>query len=130
MVGAPSLPQTRPCLKPNLTPSNRTGNWDQSLVNLGFTEQDNPQAFYTICQEPDPLQANNLFQQLAANEAAESMGFLDGNAFGGMGVLGFEGFGFGDGIGAVDGRLEEGIEAGQILQALAAGDGGGGMVGG
>lgn len=71
-----------------------------------------------------------MFQQLAANEAAETMSYLDGNAFGGMGVLGFEGFGFSDGIGAGDARLEEGIEAGQILQALAAGDGGGGRVGG
>ena len=111
-----SLPHTT-LFQPTNTLPLRTGNWDQSLVNLGFTEQDNPQAFYTICQEPDPLQSNNVFQQLAANSAAETMNYLDNAAFGGMGmgIPGFEGFGFGD-------TMSEGIEAGQILQALAAGE--------
>jgi hypothetical protein len=99
----------------------RSGNWDQSLVNLGFTDQDNMnQAFYTFCREPDPLQPNDVFQQLLATSNAEAANYFDSAAFGaltpnmGLGITGYEGFGFGD--------EHEGIEAGQILQALAAGE--------
>jgi len=56
-----------------------------------------------MSQEPDPLFPNDVFQQLVANSNSD---VLDGNMFG-------MGFGFGDG---------EGIEAGQILQALSKGD--------
>jgi hypothetical protein len=91
-------------------------------MNLGFTESDNMnQDFYAFCQEPDPLHQNNVFQQLVANSNAETTDFFDasGNVFGGMGMpgagfgsLGMRGMGVGD--------ESEGIEAGQILQALSA----------
>jgi hypothetical protein len=94
---------------------------DQSLVNLGFTDQDNlNQAFYAFCQDPDPLQPNNVFQQLLATSNAEAVNYFDNSGFGGMtanmtmGMSGLDGFGFGD--------EHENIEAGQILQALAAGE--------
>ncbi|KAK6580732.1 hypothetical protein PZA11_006968 [Diplocarpon coronariae] len=88
--------------------------WDQSLVNLGFTGSDNMnQDFHAFCQEPDPLHQNTVFQQLVANSNAETNEFFDGSAFGGT-ALGFGGFG------AVIGDENEGIEAGQILQALSA----------
>lgn len=100
----------------------RTGNWDQSLTNLGFTEQDNlNQAFNTFCQEPDPLHPNTVFQQLVATSNIEAARFFDNPAFGDMSAgtnmgnvaMGnFAGFGFGE--------ETEGIEAGQILQALSA----------
>ena len=92
---------------------------DQSLVNLGFEDPDKRnQDFYTFCREPDPLYSNNnIFQQLLASSAAEPSGIaaqVFGNA--GMGMTGETVFGggmdFGDG--------DEGIEAGQILQALSA----------
>jgi hypothetical protein len=67
------------------------------------------QDFYAMTREPDPLFANNIFQQLVANSNAETTNFLDGSIFGG--ARGF-GIGFGD--------ESEGIEAGQILQALSA----------
>ena len=95
----------------------RSGNWDQSLTNLGFTDQDNMNhAFNTFCQEPDPLHPNNVFQQLVATSNAEAANFFENSTFGsmasgmGMGLGSFAGFGFGD--------EHEGIEAGQILQAL------------
>jgi hypothetical protein len=95
-----------------LTNHHRTGNWDQSLVNLGFTDRDNMnQDFYAMSREPDPLFPNSVFQQLVANSNAEATDFLDGSMFGSMGMGGF-GMGFGD--------ENEGIEAGQILQALSA----------
>lgn len=64
-----------------------------------------------MSREPDPLIHSNVLQQLVANSNAEATDFFDGNMFsmgvgGGLGSLG----GFGDG--------DEGIEAGQILQAL------------
>src|ERR1700712_5080164 len=91
--------------------SNRTGNWDQSLVNLGFTDRDNMnQDFYAFCQDPDPLHPNNVFQQLVANSNAEVTNFFDGSGLGGMPI------GFGMGLG----DEHEGIEAGQILQSLSA----------
>ncbi|KUJ14175.1 uncharacterized protein LY89DRAFT_620494 [Mollisia scopiformis] len=94
-----------------------TGNWDQSLMNLGFTDTgDMNQDFYTFCQEPDPLHQNNVFQQLVANSNAENTDFFDGSSFNGMntsaGMNSFGGLGVGD--------ESEGIEAGQILQALSA----------
>jgi hypothetical protein len=99
----------------------RAGNWDQSLMNLGFTDTDNMnQDFFTFCQEPDPLHQNNVFQQLVANSNAEATEFFDGSAFGGggstFGGLGVAGIGSLGGIG----DESEGIEAGQILQALSA----------
>jgi hypothetical protein len=91
-------------------------------MNLGFTESDNMnQDFYAFCQEPDPLHQNNIFQQLVANSNAETNDFFDasGNVFGGMATTGgFAGLGMGTGLGVGD--EHEGIEAGQILQALSA----------
>ncbi len=72
------------------------------------------QDFYAFCQEPDPLHQSNVFQQLVANSNAETTDFFDGSAFGGM-----NGFGGLGGIGVI-GEENEGIEAGQILQALSA----------
>lgn len=87
-------------------------NWDQSLANLGFTDPDNMnQDFYKMSREPDPLFPNTVLQQLVANSNAEATDFFDGSTFG-MGLGGFGGMGFGD--------ESEGIEAGQILQALSA----------
>ncbi|KAL2065508.1 hypothetical protein VTL71DRAFT_3178 [Oculimacula yallundae] len=98
-------------------------NWDQSLMNLGFTDSDNMnQDFYAFCQEPDPLHQNTVFQQLVANSNAETNDFFDGSGFGAsMGSMpgGFTGVGLnGSGGGMAD--ENEGIEAGQILQALSA----------
>jgi hypothetical protein len=91
----------------------RAGNWDQSLVNLGFAATDDMnQDFLALCQEPDPLSQNNVFQELLANSNAESTDFFDGPVFnGGFGSFAMPG-----------GEIEEpeGIEAGQILQALSA----------
>jgi hypothetical protein len=90
-------------------------------MNLGFTESDNMnQDFYAFCQEPDPLHQNNVFQQLVANSNAETTDFFDGsgNIFGGMGIAG--GFVGGLGMGVAVADENEGIEAGQILQALSA----------
>ena len=67
------------------------------------------QDFYAMSREPDPLFPNNVFQQLVANSHSEATDFLDGSMFGGIG-------GFGMGFG----HENEGIEAGQILQALSA----------
>jgi len=64
------------------------------------------QDFYNMSHEPDPLYPNNVFQQLVANSNAD---LFVGNMFG----MGFASFGDG-----------EGIEAGQILQALSKGGGG------
>jgi len=94
------------------------GNWDQSLMNLGFTDSDNMnQDFYAFCQEPDPLHQNTVFQQLVANSNAETNDFFDGSGFGGPMGLAPGGFA-GVGVGMAD--EHEGIEAGQILQALSA----------
>jgi hypothetical protein len=90
-------------------------------MNLGFTESDNMnQDFYAFCQEPDPLHQNNVFQQLVANSNAETTDFFDasGNVFGGMGMTA-GGFG-GLAMEVAVGDETEGIEAGQILQALSA----------
>jgi hypothetical protein len=85
-------------------------------MNLGFTENDNmDQDFYAFCQEPDPLHPNNVFQQLVANSNAEAIDFFDGSDFN-MGMSGFGGLGMDMGLGDEN----EGIEAGQILQALSA----------
>ncbi|KAK0112035.1 hypothetical protein ONS96_001296 [Cadophora gregata f. sp. sojae] len=94
------------------------GNWDQSLMNLGFTDSDNMnQDFYAFCQEPDPLHQNTVFQQLVASSNAETNDFFDGSGFGG--TIGLVPGGFaGPGAGIAD--ENEGIEAGQILQALSA----------
>ena len=64
-----------------------------------------------MSREPDPLFPNTVFQQLVANSNTEASDFLDGSMLGGMGMGGFR-MGFGD--------ENEGIEAGQILQALSA----------
>jgi hypothetical protein len=88
-------------------------------MNLGFTESDNMnQDFYAFCQEPDPLHQNNVFQQLLANSNTETTDFFDAStsAFGGLGVM-TGGFGA---LGVGVGDENEGIEAGQILQALSA----------
>lgn len=86
-------------------------------MNLGFTDTGNMnQDFYTFCQEPDPLHQNNVFQQLVANSNAENTDLFNGSAFNGMsadtGMNTCGGLGIGD--------ENEGIEAGQILQALSA----------
>ncbi len=79
------------------------------------------QDFYAFCQEPDPLHQNNVFQQLVANSNAETTDFFDasGNVFGGMSLTG-AGFGGLEMMGVAVGDENEGIEAGQILQALSA----------
>jgi hypothetical protein len=70
------------------------------------------QDFLAFCQDPDPLSQNNVFQQLVANSNAESADFFDGSIFG-------NGFG-GLPMPVGEGDETEGIEAGQILQALSA----------
>jgi hypothetical protein len=71
------------------------------------------QDFYAFCQEPDPLHPNNIFQQLAASSNAEATNFFDGSG------AAFNGMAFGaPPLVSVD--ENEGIEAGQILQALSA----------
>jgi hypothetical protein len=69
------------------------------------------QDVYTMSREPDPLFLNNVFQQLVANSNSEAPDFFDGSMFS-MGISDLGGTGFGD--------ENEGIEAGQILQALSA----------
>jgi hypothetical protein len=90
---------------------------DQSLVNLGFEDPEKRnQDFYAFCREPDPLYSNNtVFQQLLASSNAESSSLFAARGFGNAGlpmasdsVLG----------GGMDYGGDEGIEAGQILQAL------------
>lgn len=75
------------------------------------------QDFYAFCQEPDPLHPNSVFQQLAASSNAEATNFFDGSAFTNMANAGLGTGGFGVMV-SVD--ENEGIEAGQILQALSA----------
>ncbi|CZR64092.1 related to quinic acid utilization activator [Phialocephala subalpina] len=131
-VGRPTIDLTQPSnpqLHRSLTMSSAdvefdpmTGNWDQSLMNLGFTDTGNMnQDFYAFCQEPDPLHQNNVFQQLVANSNAENTDFFDGSGLNGMNGSGMSG---GAGMGAFGGMgigdENEGIEAGQILQALSA----------
>jgi hypothetical protein len=71
------------------------------------------QDFYAFCQEPDPLHPNSVFQQLAASSNAEATNFFDGSG------SAFNGMAFGaPALVSVD--ENEGIEAGQILQALSA----------
>jgi hypothetical protein len=90
-----------------------TGNWDQSLLNLGFTDRDKMnQDFYAFCQEPDPLHPNTVFQQLVANSNAEATDFFDGSGLGMSMTPGAFGTGLTD--------EHEGIEAGHILQSLSA----------
>ena len=82
-------------------------------MNLGFTDPDNMnQDFYTMSRDPDPLFANNVFQQLVSNSNAETTDFVDRSVFGGIGLNGVGTVRFGD--------EHEGIEAGQILQSLSA----------
>jgi hypothetical protein len=69
------------------------------------------QDFYTMSREPDPLFPNNVFQQLVANSNNDATDFFDGS-MSSIGMADFGGMGFGD--------VNEGIEAGQILQALSA----------
>jgi len=89
-----------------------SNNWDQSLANLGFTGTDDMnQDFYTMSREPDPLLPDTVFQQLVASSNAETTNLFDGSMLA-MGIGGFGATGFGD--------ESEGIEAGQILQALSA----------
>ncbi|CZT52738.1 related to quinic acid utilization activator [Rhynchosporium secalis] len=96
------------------------GNWDQSLMNLGFTDSDNMnQDFYAFCQEPDPLHPNTIFQQLVANSNAETNNFFDGSGLGHSMDQMPGGFAGVDGVMADE---NEGIEVGQILQALSAAD--------
>jgi len=68
------------------------------------------QDFYAMSQEPDPLFSNSVFQQLVANSSTGGTDLFDGALFRGIGID-FR-IGFGD--------ENEGIEAGQILQALSA----------
>jgi hypothetical protein len=91
----------------------RAGNWDQGLVNLGFTDPDRMnQDFYTMSREPDPQFPSNVFQQLMASSNPE------GRVFRGIstpGIASRELTTFND--------EHEGIEASHILQSLsAAGD--------
>lgn len=61
-----------------------------------------------MIREPDSVYPNTVFQQLLANSNTETSGLLSGSVFGDTAMQGFAGF--------ADGS--EGIEAGQILQAL------------
>jgi len=72
------------------------------------------QDFYAFCQDPDPLHPDNIFQQLAASSNAEATNFFDGS-----GTV-FNGMAFGGGPALASADENEGIEAGQILQALSA----------
>lgn len=86
-------------------------------MNLGFTDTGNMnQEFYTFCEEPDPLHQNNVFQQLVANSNAKNTDFFDASLLNGMSagtsMNTCSGLGIGD--------ENEGIVAGQILQALSA----------
>ncbi|RFU33621.1 hypothetical protein B7463_g2710, partial [Scytalidium lignicola] len=95
-----------------------TDNWDQSLVNLGFTNADNMnQDFYAFCREPDPLYPNTLFRQLLANETPNSQ--LDQRTT--TGEVGRNDCG---GLHSAD--ENETLEAGQLLQALGTGGRGNG----
>ncbi|XMA14918.1 hypothetical protein WAI453_007709 [Rhynchosporium graminicola] len=89
-------------------------------MNLGFTDSDNMnQDFYAFCQEPDPLHPNTIFQQLVANSNAETNNFFDGSGLGHSMDQMPGGFAGVDGVMADE---NEGIEVGQILQALSAAD--------
>ncbi|KAH8802799.1 fungal-specific transcription factor domain-containing protein [Xylogone sp. PMI_703] len=89
-----------------------TDNWDQSLVNLGFTNADNMnQDFYAFCREPDPLYPNTLFRQLLANEPQNNQ--LDRRMP--SNETGRNSF---SALHSTD--ENEALEAGQLLQALGA----------
>lgn len=88
-----------------------TDNWDQSLVNLGFTNPDNMnQDFYAFCRDPDPLYPNTVFRQLLANETPN--GQFDRHMTGEVGSNSFGGLRSAD--------ESEALEAGQLLQSLGA----------
>lgn len=91
----------------------RAGNWDQGLVNLGFTDPDRMnQDFYTMSREPDPQFPSNIFQQLIANTNPEAIPLSVTST---SRIAGNEQTTFND--------EHEGIEASHILQSLsAAGD--------
>jgi hypothetical protein len=83
--------------------THRSNNWDQSLLNLGFTESSNMnQDFYAYVREQDPLYSNNLVQQLLSSSVAET-----GGAFGESGIS----------------FVNPHVEASQILQALSTAQG-------
>ncbi len=78
------------------------------------------QDFYAFCQEPDPLNQINAFQQLAANNA-ETTDLFDRSSLTGFGAATFGNLDMGTELDITD--ENEGIEAGQILQSLSvAGD--------
>ncbi|RDW77232.1 hypothetical protein BP6252_05285 [Coleophoma cylindrospora] len=88
-----------------------TDNWDQSLVNLGFTDPEHMnQDFYAMSRDPEPMYPNTVIQQLLANSNTDVSIISDGTGFGSMSMQSFGTLGFTDG--------HENIEAGQILQAL------------
>jgi hypothetical protein len=60
------------CYLPSLTRP-RAGNWDQALVNLGFTDPDRMnQDFYAMSRDPDPQYPNSIFQQLISSSIPET----------------------------------------------------------
>ncbi|KAI9744254.1 MAG: hypothetical protein M1818_002406 [Claussenomyces sp. TS43310] len=74
-----------------------TNNWEQSLLNLGFTDPAHmDQDFYEFCREPDPLYSSTLVQQLLSNSSVEPK-VIDDTLFG---------------------LTDQHVEASQILQAL------------
>ena len=91
--------------------THRTNNWDQSLLNLGFTDPDNMnQDFYAFCREPDPLYSNNLVQQLLSSSTSNT-----GTGIGGAQLAGGGNFSLGEtGIEFENPH----VEASHILQAL------------
>lgn len=98
-----------------------TNNWDQSLVNLGFTDPSSMnQDFYALSREPDPLYPNDLVQQLLSNSnmnVNNNMGDNGGNMTGGATVGGTgRAFEMND---AMMNYPNPHVEASQILQALA-----------
>src|SRR5262249_12907104 len=88
----------------------RAGNWDQALVNLGFTDPDRMnQDFYAMSRDPDPQCPISVFQQLLASSIPETR-VSPRNSI--SGANGREHLRSND--------EHEGIEASHILQSLSA----------
>lgn len=115
-----------PTIHSPLTYPHRTQNWDQSLLNLGFTDSDTHnmnQDFYALTRDPDPHYSNNLVQQLLTNNTEH---LLTSNTDGGGGMDGGRGMVFGqEGNRGIEFANPQHVEASQILQALAGARGSG-----
>lgn len=105
-----------------------TNNWDQSLLNLGFTDPTSMnQDFYAFCREPDPLYPNGLVQQLlSSNMNLGNMGSFEHNATNNGSTANGSITGPAMALPNSFARMEDDfssphVEASQILQRLAAG---------